>query len=227
MQEAQSVSFPLIRCCVCIGKPDSQLRYDSSNWTVTKLQVDPSLIPPFLLAAPRPTLPCSTSLGSISAAVTRQEEEVAWRERGEEDTSEEEEEDDSEDCEDDDEGEESGNEDRWGCPNCQGLAHPQRRLLPFPATTMMWKCSKHPFYSLKEDVCAHWPKESPPANLMPREEICYQHPIPELESFPDCQIHSCCQCCHHRCLHTETHGTRSLEIGEELHNKECFTFATK
>ena len=26
MQEAQSVSFPLIRCCVCIGKPDSQLK---------------------------------------------------------------------------------------------------------------------------------------------------------------------------------------------------------
>ena len=172
-------------------------------------QVAPSLLPPSLLPAHSSLPSCSTSLGSISAAVTKQEEEVAcWRERGAEESSEEEEE-DSEDCEEDEEEaeeEESDEEDKgWGCPNCGRVAHPQCRMPPSP----VWRCSNHSFSSLT--------LEEPPRKLRTEEEVSCQDEVGRC-----CHMHRHCQCCHRQLLHRETHGTRRcLESGRELQNKEC------
>ena len=177
----------------------------------------PSLLPPSLLPAHSSLPSCSTSLGSISAAVTKQEEEVAcWRERGAEESSEEEEEEegeegDSEDCEEDEE-EESDDEEGWGCPNCGRVAHPQCRMPP----SRVWRCSNHSFSSLAFDRAStsqHSPNEELPSKLTAEEEVSCQDEVGTC-----CHMHRHCQCCHHQ-LH---HGTRRcLESGRELQNKEC------
>ena len=175
----------------------------------------PSLLPPSLLPA-HSSLPCSTSLASISAAVTKQEEEVAcWRERGAEESSEEEEE-DSEDCEEDEE-EESDEEDKgWGCPNCGRVAHPQCRMPP----SQVWRCSNYSLSSLTFDRAStsqNSPNEELPSKLTAEEEVSCQDEVGTC-----CHMHRHCQCCHRQLLHRQAHGTRRcLESGRELQNKEC------
>ena len=180
-------------------------------------QVAPSLLPASLLPA-HSSLPCSTtSLGSISAAVTKQEEEVAWRERGAEDTSEEEE--DSEDCEDEEDEEESDDEeeDGWGCPNCgRQLAHPQ------------WRCSNHSSPSSAFDghsaaQNSSLPIEEPPTNLTAEEEIsCCQQGVVGCHNNCGCHMQRHCLCCHHQLLHREAHRTRMcLESRQVVQNEEC------
>ena len=213
-----------------------------------KVQVAPSLLPASLLSSHSSLPGSTTSLGSISAAVTKQEEKILWREGGAEDSSEEEEEEeeDSEDCEEEDEEEEEGgeseDEESWGCPHCGRLAHPQKILLPSQATQL---CSNHSFLSFDGDSTGqsssgHLPIEEHPCQLMSQEEVSYcQHEVAtccqtgchtpchmgcHAGCQMGCQMHRHWQCYHRQLLQREDQGPRCLESRGELQNKKCCSF---